>query len=118
MAAGRPVAVVGPASVAALAERGIAAPDHRVIAPAGADGNGTDGGANGEDARFDSEALWAQLEPAALNGRAVLIVRGNGGRDWLGDRLREAGARSRQSRPTSVPCRSPAACNGRPCATA
>ncbi|MGN5480561.1 uroporphyrinogen-III synthase [Cupriavidus basilensis] len=89
---GVPVAVVGPASVAALAERGIAAPDHRVIAPAGADGNGTDGGANGEDARFDSEALWAQLEPAALNGRAVLIVRGNGGRDWLGDRLREAGA--------------------------
>ncbi|CAG2148956.1 fused uroporphyrinogen-III synthase HemD/membrane protein HemX [Cupriavidus numazuensis] len=89
---GVPVAVVGPASVVALAERGIAAPDYRVIAPAGADGNGTNGGANGEEARFDSEALWAQLEPAALQGRAVLIVRGNGGRDWLGDRLREAGA--------------------------
>lgn len=88
---GVPVAVVGPASVAALAERGIAAPDHRVIAPAGADGNGANGAA-GEEPRFDSEALWAQLEPAALNGRAVLIVRGNGGRDWLGDRLREAGA--------------------------
>ncbi|QYY32291.1 fused uroporphyrinogen-III synthase HemD/membrane protein HemX [Cupriavidus pinatubonensis] len=89
---GVPVAVVGPASVMALAERGIVAPDYRVIAPAGADGNGTNGGANGEEARFDSEALWAQLEPAALQGRSVLIVRGNGGRDWLGDRLREAGA--------------------------
>lgn len=42
--------------------------------------------------RFDSEALWAQLDPAALAGKPVLIVRGNGGRDWLGDRLREAGA--------------------------
>ncbi|MFC4518896.1 fused uroporphyrinogen-III synthase HemD/membrane protein HemX [Cupriavidus pinatubonensis] len=89
---GVPVAVVGPASVMALAERGIAAPDYRVIAPEGADGNGTNGGANGEEPRFDSEALWAQLEPAALQGRSVLIVRGNGGRDWLGDRLREAGA--------------------------
>ncbi|CAG2128742.1 hypothetical protein LMG31506_00524 [Cupriavidus yeoncheonensis] len=91
---GVPVAVVGPASVAALAERGIAAPDHRVIAPAGADGhcNDTNGGAAAEGPRFDSEALWAQLEPAALRRRAVLIVRGNGGRDWLGDRLREAGA--------------------------
>ncbi len=89
---GVPVAVVGPASVTALAERGIAAPDHRVIAPAGADCNGANGIAAGEEARFDSEALWARLEPAALQGRAVLIVRGNGGRDWLGDRLREAGA--------------------------
>ncbi|MCM2209792.1 uroporphyrinogen-III synthase, partial [Klebsiella quasipneumoniae] len=26
------------------------------------------------------------------SGRQVLIIRGNGGRDWLGDRLREAGA--------------------------
>lgn len=92
--AGVPVAVVGPASVTALAERGVAAPHHRVIAPAGADGNGhdTNGGAAGEEPRFDSEALWAQLDPASLHGRAVLIVRGNGGRDWLGDRLREAGA--------------------------
>ncbi|WER45208.1 fused uroporphyrinogen-III synthase HemD/membrane protein HemX [Cupriavidus sp. WKF15] len=89
---GVPVAVVGPASVTALAERGITAPDHRVIAPAGAGCNATNGVAAGEEARFDSEALWAQLDPAALRGRAVLIVRGNGGRDWLGDRMREAGA--------------------------
>ncbi|MBU6488715.1 MAG: fused uroporphyrinogen-III synthase HemD/membrane protein HemX [Burkholderiales bacterium] len=47
-------------------------------------------------ARFDSEALLAALEQrlglASLSGRAVLIVRGDGGREWLADRLREAGA--------------------------
>ncbi|MCG5261394.1 fused uroporphyrinogen-III synthase HemD/membrane protein HemX [Cupriavidus gilardii] len=85
-----PVAVVGPASVAALGERGIAAPRHRVISPAGADGRAAD--LDPADARFDSEALWAQLDVPALAGREVLIVRGNGGRDWLGDQLREAGA--------------------------
>lgn len=90
------IAVVGPASVAALAERGIAAPRHRVIAPAGAQSASGeahhDNGAEPGERRFDSEALWAQLDSAALAGRQVLIVRGNGGRDWLGDRLREAGA--------------------------
>ncbi|MBF6986665.1 fused uroporphyrinogen-III synthase HemD/membrane protein HemX [Cupriavidus sp. IK-TO18] len=100
-----PAAVVGPASVAALAERGIAPPTCRVIAPAGAAGNGQgaddasesshhnhDPNHDAEGPRFDSEALWAQLDPATLAGKPVLIVRGNGGRDWLGDRLREAGA--------------------------
>jgi len=85
-----PVAVVGPASVAALAERGIAAPRHRVISPAGADGSAAE--IDPAEARFDSEALWTQLDVPALAGREVLIVRGNGGRDWLGDKLREAGA--------------------------
>lgn len=85
-----PVAVVGPASVAALAERGIAAPRHRVISPAGADGTAAD--IDPPATRFDSEALWAQLDVPSLAGREVLIVRGNGGRDWLGDKLREAGA--------------------------
>ena len=86
-----PVAVVGPSSVTALAERGIAPPTHRVIAPAGAQGEG-DGA--GDSPRFDSEALWSELDttPGAFTGRSVLIIRGNGGRDWLGDRLREAGA--------------------------
>ncbi|AMR79540.1 fused uroporphyrinogen-III synthase HemD/membrane protein HemX [Cupriavidus nantongensis] len=90
-----PVAVVGPASVTALAERGIAAPAYRVIAPAGAHANGTshdDTVPDAEALRFDSEALWAQLDAAALAGKPVLIIRGNGGRDWLGDRLREASA--------------------------
>ncbi|WP_066731842.1 fused uroporphyrinogen-III synthase HemD/membrane protein HemX [Cupriavidus sp. D384] len=86
-----PVAVVGPSSVAALAERGVAPPTHRVIAPAGAQGE-TDTTADAP--RFDSEALWTELDttPGAFAGRSVLIIRGNGGRDWLGDRLREAGA--------------------------
>jgi len=90
-----PVAVVGPASVAALAERGITPPACRVIAPAGAAANGQgadDAAPEAEALRFDSEALWARLDPAALAGKPVLIIRGNGGRDWLGDRLREAGA--------------------------
>jgi len=90
-----PVAVVGPSSVAALAERGIAPPTHRVIAPAGAQVDANAGGDGpGEAPRFDSEALWSELDttPGAFSGRRVLIIRGNGGRDWLGDRLREAGA--------------------------
>jgi uroporphyrinogen III methyltransferase/synthase len=58
----------------------------------GADGNGreVDGG------RFDSEGLYAALEATlganAFEGKRVLIVRGDGGREWLADRLREAGA--------------------------
>jgi len=42
--------------------------------------------------QFDSEALWRQLAPQSWQGRRVLIVRGDGGRDWLADRLREQGA--------------------------
>ena len=100
--ASAPIGVVGPGSVAALARRGVAEPTHQVIAPAGAqgsdDGNGNgNGNGNGEsNARFDSEALFAALSERlgieSLRDRAVLIVRGDGGREWLADRLREAGA--------------------------
>ncbi len=83
-----PVAVVGPASVAALARQGVQAPAHRVISPVGS--------ADEEPARFDSESLYAALEKTlgenAFAGKRVLIVRGDGGREWLADRLREAGA--------------------------
>ncbi|QGZ60895.1 fused uroporphyrinogen-III synthase HemD/membrane protein HemX [Paraburkholderia acidisoli] len=83
-----PVAVVGPASVAALARHGVATPGHTVISPTGA--------ADEEPARFDSESLYAALEAHfGANGFAdqrVLIVRGDGGREWLAERLREAGA--------------------------
>ncbi|WP_058375430.1 uroporphyrinogen-III synthase [Pandoraea norimbergensis] len=76
-----PVAVVGPGSAQALAEAGIAPPQHQVIVPPG-----------GPDARFDSEALLAELDVAALAGRRVLIVRGDGGRELLADTFRAAGA--------------------------
>jgi len=83
-----PVAVVGPASVAALARHGVALGTHRVISPTGL--------ADEEPARFDSESLYTALEAQfgvdGLAGKRVLIVRGDGGREWLADRLREAGA--------------------------
>lgn len=77
-----PVAVVGPASAQALATHGVAPPAHRVIKP----------DTHADDARQDSEALYARLDVPSLGGREVLIVRGNGGREWLADQLREAGA--------------------------
>ncbi|MEJ7138457.1 uroporphyrinogen-III synthase [Amphibiibacter pelophylacis] len=44
----------------------------------------------------DSEALWAHLQqqrpPDWWQGRPVLVVRGTGGRPWLGQRLSGAGA--------------------------
>jgi uroporphyrinogen-III synthase len=42
--------------------------------------------------QFDSEALWAQLATRDWQGRQALIVRGDGGREWLLDVLRGAGA--------------------------
>ncbi|MGN6316782.1 fused uroporphyrinogen-III synthase HemD/membrane protein HemX [Trinickia sp.] len=97
-----PIGVVGPGSVAALAARAIAPPTHLVVAPAGADSlagapNGGDDAGGEPGVRFDSEALLSAISErlglASLNGRPVLIVRGDGGREWLADRLREAGAR-------------------------
>ena len=41
---------------------------------------------------FDSEALWLQLAARDWQGRRVLLVRGDGGREWLGEQLREQGA--------------------------
>lgn len=45
-----------------------------------------------DSAQFDSEALWLQLAARDWHGRKVLIVRGESGRDWLAERLRERGA--------------------------
>jgi len=42
--------------------------------------------------QFDSEALWAQLAGRDWAGASVLIVRGDGGREWLADTLRGRGA--------------------------
>jgi uroporphyrinogen-III synthase len=47
----------------------------------------------GEDAaQFDSESLWRQLAARDWHAARVLIVRGESGRDWLADTLREHGA--------------------------
>jgi uroporphyrinogen-III synthase len=43
-------------------------------------------------ATLDSEALWAELQHERWAGASVLIVRGEGGREWLADTLRAAGA--------------------------
>ena len=43
-------------------------------------------------AQFDSEALWSRLSAQAWRDAQVLCVRGDGGRDWLVERLRSAGA--------------------------
>ena len=98
-----PAAAIGPGSVAALARHGLAPPAIEVICPAGADAGEVRvkgaGNGNGDDAasqRFDSESLWAVLEArfgeGGLAAKDVLIVRGDGGREWLAERLREAGA--------------------------
>ncbi|CAD6522936.1 fused uroporphyrinogen-III synthase HemD/membrane protein HemX [Paraburkholderia metrosideri] len=83
-----PVGVVGPGSVQALARHGVAAPAHQVISPASV--------SEDESTSFDSEGLFAAIDAsigaASLEGKRVLIVRGDGGREWLADRLREAGA--------------------------
>ena len=43
--------------------------------------------------QFDSEALWGVLASRMhWPGRSVLVVRGEGGRDWLADTLRQHGA--------------------------
>ena len=42
--------------------------------------------------QFDSEALWDVLQAQRWAHASVLVVRGDGGRDWLADQLRSAGA--------------------------
>lgn len=41
---------------------------------------------------FDSEHLWPLLAKDEWQGRRALMLRGEGGRDWLAERLRERGA--------------------------
>ena len=42
--------------------------------------------------QFDTEALWARLATRRWQGAQVMVVRGEGGRDWLADTLRAHGA--------------------------
>jgi uroporphyrinogen-III synthase len=67
------VAAVGQGSARALRETGI----ERVIAPT---------------ERFDSEGLLALRELQDVTGKRVMILRGDGGRELLGDTLKARGA--------------------------
>jgi uroporphyrinogen-III synthase len=76
--AGVRAAATGPGTASALRAAGV--PDGALVEPAA------------DAARFDSEALWAQVAHEDWAGRQVLVVRGEDGRDWLADTLRERGA--------------------------
>ena len=67
------VATVGPGSAKALHEHGIT----HVLTP---------------NSRFDSEGLLALPELKNVSGRRVMIFRGDGGRELLGDTLKARGA--------------------------
>jgi len=69
----------GPGTEAALLKAGV--PAAAIVTPPAAAG------------RFDSEALWKQLQRRrGWQGARALIVRGEGGRDWLAETLRQHGA--------------------------
>lgn len=76
---GVPLAVVGEGSKMALAAHGVTQANATITSPL-------------ETARSDSEHLLLALDLPALRGKRVLIVRGDGGRDYLADGLRAAGA--------------------------
>jgi uroporphyrinogen-III synthase len=67
------VAVVGPGTIAELKKVGV----RNIISP---------------KQGFDSEALIGELSTAPLGGSRVLIVRGQGGREFLAETLRSHGA--------------------------
>ncbi len=72
-------ACVGPGSAQALAEHGV--PGGLIVQPAS------------DAASLDSEHLWEQLSPMRTwAGARVLLLRGDGGREWLAERLAAAGA--------------------------
>ncbi len=71
-------AIVGEGSRAALARHGVDDATCRIHCPR-------------DPARSDSEHLLQALDLAAIAGRRVLVVRGDGGRELLPDALRAAG---------------------------
>lgn len=75
---GTRAAAVGPGTSRALRALGVDA--GRIVEPAA------------DAPQFDSEALWEQLRATDWHGARVLIVRGDGGREWLAETLRAQGA--------------------------
>jgi uroporphyrinogen-III synthase len=73
-----PIGVVGAGSRSALAEHGITAPPYTVFSPANPE-------------HSDSEGLLAALDLKKLQGKPVLIVRGESGRELLSEQLRANG---------------------------
>jgi len=71
-------AAPGPGTAQSLRAEGV--PAAAIVAPAA------------DAAQLDSESLWQELGRRDWRGRRVLVVRGDGGRDWLVERLVEAGA--------------------------
>jgi uroporphyrinogen-III synthase len=95
--AGVDIAVVGEGSRAALARHGVQGADVRIHSPL-------------DPARSDSEHLLQVLDLAALAGRRVLVVRGEGGRELMPEALRGAGAavETVAAYRRAVPARTPA----------
>ncbi|MES2740328.1 MAG: uroporphyrinogen-III synthase [Pseudomonadota bacterium] len=73
------LAVLGQGSRDALAAHGLTDANAAIVSPA-------------DPAHSDSEHLLRNLDLVRLRGRRVLIVRGDGGRELMGDGLRGAGA--------------------------
>jgi len=71
-------ASTGPGTTQALLRMGL--PTEAIVEPAP------------DSVQFDSEALWRRLAGREWRGAPVLVVRGDGGRDWLARTLRERGA--------------------------
>ncbi|MDB5775836.1 MAG: Uroporphyrinogen-III synthase [Herbaspirillum sp.] len=77
------IGIVGAGSRAALERHGVNASNARIVAPA-------------DPAKTDSEGLFAALDRRALQGRRVLIVRGQDGRDFFRDALLGIGVQVEQ----------------------
>jgi uroporphyrinogen-III synthase len=68
----------GPGTSQMLLKLGV--PADRILEPAA------------DASQFDSETLWAPLATMDWQGTSVLMVRGDGGREWLAEQLRARGA--------------------------
>ncbi len=79
-----PVGVMGGSSMAALKNHGI-----------GIEGSPTPVILPQDNAHWDSEGLWSELQKMHWNwlDKKVLIFKGEGGRDWLAEALKNAGAK-------------------------